>query len=172
VDGLLGGWSTVWISVIQSGTFFTPSFSGFDPSNTRTLGGRPDRVGSGKLSSGQSIDGWFDFNAFKVPGCPDSDPVCRNPANVGRFGNSGLNVVRAPALAGLDFALTKSFDVTERVRLKFDVNMSNALNHPNFSPPQANISSRSTVGTINSTTRVMSGVSPSREIDLYLQLVF
>jgi hypothetical protein len=66
----------------------------------------------------------------------------------------------------------KTFHLTERMRLKFDVNMSNALNHPNFSPPRANISSRSTVGTINSTTRVMSGVQPSREIDLYLHLEF
>ncbi len=83
-----------------------------------------------------------------------------------------MNVLRAPALAGLDFALTKSFNVSERVRLQFDVNMSNALNHPNFSPPRANISSRGTVGTISLATRLMSDVSPSREIDLYLHLMF
>lgn len=173
VEAILGGWSTVWNAVIQAGTYFTPSFSGFDTSNTRTIGGRPDVIpGVPLYPANQSINSWFNAGAFGIPGCPLSTPVCSNPANVGRFGNSGLNVLEAPTLAGMDFALTKSFRLTERMRLQFDANMSNALNHPNFSPPRANISSASTVGTISSATRLMSGVSPSREIDLYLHLIF
>jgi hypothetical protein len=173
VDGLLGGWSTVWSGVVQAGTFFTPSFSGFDPSNTRTIGGRPDVItGVPLYPSGQNINNWFNDAAFGIPGCPTSNPVCSNPANVGRFGNAGTNILEAPTIAGLDFALTKTFKLTEKLRLQFDANMSNALNHPNFSPPRANISSKSTVGTIASTTRLMSGVSPSREVDLYLHVIF
>ena len=31
-----------------------------------------------------------------MPGCPDNNPVCDNPANVGRFGNAGVNILSTP----------------------------------------------------------------------------
>jgi hypothetical protein len=49
LDVLLGGSNVSWIAVTQSGQFSTPSFSGLDPSNTNTIGGRPDRIGSGQI---------------------------------------------------------------------------------------------------------------------------
>ena len=48
---IVGGWETAWTAVAQSGQWFTPTFSGSDPSNTNTIGGRPDRVGDGNLPS-------------------------------------------------------------------------------------------------------------------------
>src|SRR5207247_3479416 len=134
---------------MASGVYFTPTFSGFDPSNTNTFGPaangsvpsgltepafniRPDRIGSGQLSSGESINNFFDAAAFTVPGCPGAAPLCTNPANLGRFGNSGVNILRGPDLVVLDFAASKSFNITERVRLQFRVLGSNIFNHPNF----------------------------------------
>ncbi|HSB18307.1 MAG TPA: hypothetical protein VLE22_27900, partial [Bryobacteraceae bacterium] len=173
VDAVLGGWQTSWSVNLQSGQYFTPSFSGFDPSNTRTFGGRPDRIGNGNLPTGdRTIERWFDASAFKVPGCPDDNPVCQEPANVGRFGNSGLNVLEGPGVANLDFALAKSFHFTEKSRLQLMVNMVNALNHPNFAVPRANISSRGTVGTISSMARVLNGLPAVRQVDLGLRLEF
>ncbi len=173
LDGVLRGWQTSWSVNLQSGQFFTPSFSGFDPSNTATFGGRPDRIGNGNLPTDQrKIDHWFDASAFKIPGCPDTDPVCTNPANVGRFGNSGLYVLEGPGVANLDFALTKGFKIRERVRLGLLVNMVNALNHPNFAVPRANISSRGTVGRITSMARVLNGLPAVRQVDLGLRLEF
>jgi hypothetical protein len=172
VEGIFGSWELAWTAVVQSGNFFTPSFSGFDPSNTNTVGGRPDRIGDGNRSSGRSIDHWFDAAAFKIPGCPDTDPVCRNPENVGRFGNSGLNILRAPAIKNLNLALMKSFPIRERARLQFRLLMNNALNHPMFSIPRANISSPGTVATISSSTRVSSGASPDRQVHLVVRLDF
>ncbi|MGH9667801.1 MAG: TonB-dependent receptor domain-containing protein, partial [Bryobacteraceae bacterium] len=52
VQQILGGWETAWTMVAQSGQYFTPSFSGFSPSNTGLIGGVPDRIGDGNLSSG------------------------------------------------------------------------------------------------------------------------
>jgi hypothetical protein len=43
-DEIVGGWRTSYVATLQSGLFFTPSFDGFDPSNTNTFGGRPDVV--------------------------------------------------------------------------------------------------------------------------------
>jgi len=170
---IAGGWQTVWTVILQSGQWFTPSFSGFDPSNTNTIGGRPDVVpGVSLYPSNKSVNMWFNPNAFAIPGCPASNPVCSNPANVGRFGNAGLNIIAGPPIRNMDFALLKLFPIKEDKRLEFRMTMSNALNHPNFANPRANISSRSTVGTINSQARAVVGAPAPREIDFGLRLEF
>jgi len=173
VQHILGGWELGAIMVIQSGQYFTPSFSGFDPSNTQTFGGRPDRIGNGNLDSGRSISRWFDTSAFAIPGCPADRPVCTNPAAVGRFGNSAQNILTGPRLIGLDATLMKAFDLGERFRLNLRLNVANALNHPSFNLPNANISSVGTVGTITSQSRgALGGQTGPREVDLGLRLEF
>lgn len=43
--------------------------------------------------------------------------------------------MRGPDFAWSDFYLTKTFALTERVRLRFDVQFFNLFNHPNFGLP-------------------------------------
>jgi hypothetical protein len=189
LNGILGGWMTSWAATMASGVYFTPTFSGFDPSNTNTFGPaangsvpsgltepafniRPDRVGSGRLSSGQSINNFFDTAAFTVPGCPAAVPLCTNPANLGRFGNSGVNILRGPDLVVLDFAASKYFSITERVRLQFRLLGSNIFNHPNFAQPAANISSPGTVGQITGTFGELQGNEESRQFHISLRVEF
>jgi hypothetical protein len=179
VQGLLGGWKTSWNMVIQSGEFFTPTFSGVDTANVAVFGGRPDRIGSGKLtrSTGQTINNWFNLNAFKIPGCPDSQPQCSDPVDVGRFGNSGYDILRGPRLFNFDFALMKDFPIKESLKLQFRVNMVNALNHPNFYQPDANITDgpypQGTAGVLGGTTSANGlGEPTTREIDFWLKLIF
>src|SRR5207245_2412549 len=38
IDAALGGWKLAWVVIAQTGQFFSPSFSGSDPSNTNTSG--------------------------------------------------------------------------------------------------------------------------------------
>jgi hypothetical protein len=174
VNGVLGGWNTGWNVNLQTGQYFTPRFSGFDPSNTASFGGRPDRIADGNLPGGQrTINRWFDASAFKIPGCPDSDRLCKQTArtNVGRFGNTGTNVLAGPGVRNLDFSLMKYFHLRENMRLQFRLIMVNAFNHPNFAVPRNNISS-GTVGTIASMARVLNGEPAPREIDLGLRLEF
>jgi len=52
-----------------------------------------------------------------------------------QFGNLGRNALRGPDFAWSDFYLTKWFPVTERVKLRFDVQFFNVFNHPNFALP-------------------------------------
>ena len=173
VQAFLGGWNTSWNAVVQSGAFFTPAFSGFDAANTGVFGGRPDRIGSGSLSSGRSVNNWFNASAFKIPGCPDAQPVCANPTNIGRFGNAGVDILTGPHIINFDFSLRKNFKIRENVFLEFRLNMVNALNHPNFSNPDPNISDLGTVGTISSTASATGlGEPVPREIDLWLRLTF
>jgi len=171
-EGVLGGWNMAWIVAAQSGFFFTPSFSTFDPSNTNSFGGRPDRIGSGMLSSGQSISHWFDAGSFKVPGCPNTDPVCANPADIGRFGNSGINILRGPRNVNADLTLLKYFPLTEKLRMQFRAVFSNVFNHPHFGLPSTNISSPGTVTQIFGTDRPNIGAPEPRHIDLMLRFEF
>jgi hypothetical protein len=136
VDAVIGGWKLYWVTFLQGGQYFSPVFSGSDPSNTNTYGGLPDRFGNGNLPPSQrAIEGWFDAKAFGVPGCTATDPICGSPANVGRFGNSGANILEGPGLQSHSATLAKRFSITERLHFDLMVMVSNLFNHPNFYGP-------------------------------------
>ena len=173
VQAILGGWRTSWTGILQDGPYFTPLFSGSDPSNTGVIGGVPDRLGNGNLSAGQRTLGhYFDTAAFAVPGCPAATPLCGNPANVGRFGTSGWNYLIGPPTKNLDFGLAKDFRILERFVLRFNMTMADALNHPSFTIPAVNISSTGTAGVISSTTSAALVEPTSRQINFSLRLSF
>jgi hypothetical protein len=173
-EGILGGWRLSAVVTLQTGQWFTPSFDGFDPSNTNTIGGRPDVVAGAPLyPANQSINNWFNVGAFKVPGCPDTDPNCSSPANIGRFGNAGVNILRTPSMKNLDLALMKEFQIAEHKILRFQTTFSDALNHPNFGYPDGDISSPDTAPVITSTnSNYLSGSSSSRVINFSLRFQF
>lgn len=173
-EGVLGGWRLSAVVTLQTGQWFTPSFDGYDPSNTNTIGGRPDVVAGARLyPAHQSIDNWFNVAAFKIPGCPDNDPNCSDPANVGRFGNAGVNILETPPMKNLDLALMKEFHLSEHRFVRFQTTFSNALNHANFGYPDAVISSPDTAGVITSTNaNYLSGSSSARVINFSLRLQF
>src|SRR5581483_6183317 len=174
VEAVLGDWQMAWNAMAQSGQFFTPSFSGFDPSNTNTIGGRPDVVSGVSTNpvGTQSINNWFNPAAFKIPGCPDATPVCSKPDNIGRFGNAGIGTLRGPQIWNADFAVSKYFPIRENLRLQFRANMANVFNHPNFALPASNISSPATVAKITSSVAATFGTVAPREIDFQLRLEF
>jgi hypothetical protein len=81
---------------------------------------------------------WLNPNAFvstvdpSTGGCygGDTQQNCQ-------FGNLGRNALRGPDFVWSDFYLTKWFPVTERVKLRFDVQFFNLFNHANFALPSA-----------------------------------
>ncbi|HZO57315.1 MAG TPA: TonB-dependent receptor [Bryobacteraceae bacterium] len=172
VQHILGGWQTTWTAVAQKGQYFTPSFTGYDPSGTGTIGGVPDRVANGNLGSGRSVQRFFDTAAFVVPGCPATAPLCTQTTPIGRFGNSGFNILEGPPIRNLDVGIQKVFKLTERVNLQFSSIFVNIFNHPNFSVPPSNISAPAQVGIISGQTRPLLGEPGPREIDFTLRLSF
>jgi outer membrane receptor protein involved in Fe transport len=158
---LLGGWqiTTTWIA--QTGLFLTPSFTGLDPSNTNTVGGRPDRIADGNLPGGErSIDRWFDASAFVRP-----------PANAGRFGNAGKGILNGPGRSVLDLGLYKRFHITERRWLRIQGSATNVLNQPAFDQPALNISAPGAVARITSIYTASDFAGP-REVMLGVRLEF
>jgi len=79
---------------------------------------------------------WLNPNAF-VSTVDPSTGACLGgdtPLNC-QFGNLGRNALRGPDFVWSDFYLTKSFALTEHVRLRFDAQFFNLFNHPNFGLP-------------------------------------
>jgi hypothetical protein len=52
-----------------------------------------------------------------------------------QFGDSVRNSVRGPRYMGSDMYITKTFPLKEGITFRFDVQMFNAFNHPNFALP-------------------------------------
>ncbi|MGB8438383.1 MAG: carboxypeptidase regulatory-like domain-containing protein [Candidatus Acidiferrales bacterium] len=79
---------------------------------------------------------WLNPNAF-VSSVDPSTGAClggNSPQNC-QFGNLGRNALRGPDFTWSDFYLTKSFALTERLKLRFDAQFFNLFNHPNFGLP-------------------------------------
>jgi hypothetical protein len=59
-----------------------------------------------------------------------------SPTNC-QFGDSGRNTVRGPHFTDSDIYLSHRFPIWEQTSLRFDVQMFNAFNHPNFALPNS-----------------------------------
>jgi hypothetical protein len=174
-EGFLGGWQISAVATLQTGQWYTPTFDGFDPSNTNYFGGRADAVSgvSTVPTGGRTINLWFNPAAFRIPGCPDNNPVCSTPANVGRFGNVGNDTLAGPAEKNLDFALMKTFRIAEGKTLQFQAVFTDIFNHPHFGYPASDISSPSTVGQITYTLgNYLGGSADQRAVNFALRLRF
>jgi hypothetical protein len=87
-----------------------------------------------------------------IPGaagtCPDGSqsvgPFCPPPIDANftatRPSNLGRNALRGFGLFQWDFGVQREFPIRERFKLEFRSEMFNILNHPNFAPPQSDIS--------------------------------
>ena len=156
VNGVLGGWQLYWIGYLETGHFFSPTYSGSDPSNTNTVGGLPNRLCDGNLPSGErSLNRWFDASCFAPPG-------------PGTLGNSGAFVLEGPGYNNQNISIAKTFSITERFRFTFTAAASDAFNHPNFNAPAANISVPGSVGVVSS----LAEGAASRQVELRGRLEF
>src|SRR5262249_21008174 len=125
LNGVLGGWQIYWIGYMETGHFFSPSYSGSDPSNTNTVGGLPNRRCNGNLDPGQrNVAHWFDSSCFAPP-------------TPGSLGNSGAYVLEGPGYNNQNISIAKTFAITERFHFTFTASASDAFNHSNFYLPAA-----------------------------------
>ncbi|HKS40747.1 MAG TPA: TonB-dependent receptor [Blastocatellia bacterium] len=89
---------------------------------------------------------YFDTTAYAAVNIPAGQPQ--------RFGNAGRNNLRGPGFFNVDLSLFRTISLTERFRLQIRAEALNALNHPNFSNPGADVSSAAAFGFITSTTGI------------------
>lgn len=120
---LVQGWAINGIVGLQSGMWFTPTYSDTSAYNSNCCTLRPDRIGSGKISD-PSKDKWFDPSAFTRP-----------PAYT--YGNSGRNILTGPGWANSDLSLFKQFRFAETANLELRWEAFNAFNRANLTNPNA-----------------------------------
>jgi hypothetical protein len=149
-------WRFSTIYQAQSGFPFTISVFG-DTANAGTvLGENPVRANyTGQTVFGpgtRTTDAWFNPAAFATPAAFT-------------FGNVGRNTVYGPALQTLDFAVVRSFPVTERLRLEMRAEAYNGLNHANLGTPNRFVNTPQ-FGTITE------AATPGRQLQLSARLTF
>jgi hypothetical protein len=136
VDGIAGGWAASFAVTAHTGFPITVT-DGNNPSLQASRSPeRPNRIGDGSVAD-PTLTQWLDRSAFVS-------------APRGQFGDAGVGIVRAPGYWNIDMSVTKRFTTIGRHYLMVRGEMFNALNHPNFGSPNANIQSTA-FGTITTT---------------------
>jgi hypothetical protein len=117
----LGGWQLSGILYLRSGRALTiTQQQGVQSTGT---GNRPDTVSGDFYPADQSIDQWFNPDAWS-----------RTVDLTGTYGNTGRNTVRGPGQFNIDAALVKNTKIgPTELELRFEA--FNLLNHPQFADP-------------------------------------
>lgn len=152
---VLGGWDLATVAAIQSGTALTIAYA-----NANNVFGisqdRANLAASCTTSSqfvspgsiGSKLNSYFNKACFTPP------PVIGADGLGTAFGDSGTGIVEGPGQANLDVSLSKSLAVNwpnNESHIVLRAEFFNALNHPQFSNPDTNLSS-ATFGVISSTS--------------------
>lgn len=161
-NAVLGGWELSTVTMWQTGPHLTPITSpAFDTANLnlvfRGASLRPDCIGN-PVPANQTADQYFNISAF--------NPV---PA-IGRIGNCAVGSLVGPGTTAIAGGMSKTFQLRERVRLRFEATFTNLPNHPNFAPPPVDVSAPATFGKI--TTVQSAENSGNRTGQLALRLDF
>jgi hypothetical protein len=156
---IAGGWQINSLLSLMSGTPFSvqaPDTTLDMPGSTQTADlvksevAKPGGIGRGQL--------WFDTSAFQAP-------------PLGRFGNTGYNILRGPGLVNWDFGVFREFAFTERWRLQFRGESFNFSNTPHFNNPGNTIGDAS-FGQITGVTNLARENIDERQFRFGLRLSF
>jgi hypothetical protein len=152
---ILGGWQVNALINFSSGHFLNPQFTGSDPSNTNTLGGRPDAVSATRYP--ETLAAWYDRTTFGVP-------------TNGRFGNAGRNSVEGPGYVIANAGISKGFKFERMGEVQFGASFQNIFNHVNYGQP--NMTVNNAAGGVITSTHVFPSAGTSRTGMLSLRWKF
>jgi hypothetical protein len=130
---VLRGWQLAGTGTAYSGAPFTPLVSAASADLAQAT--RPDRLADGSLPNPSRTD-WFNLNAFAIV-----------PDTAFRFGNSGRNILDGPSQVAINLALSRNFQIRERLRMQVRWEAFNVSNHTNFQLP-ADALDKANAGTI------------------------
>jgi carboxypeptidase family protein len=145
---LFRGWSLSETAFLHSGLPFTVLsqpytaggngvFQSSGPQFARRVAGVP--VYRKTAYGGVTVMGtrqWLNPEAF-ISVVDPTTGACTGGDSAGncQFGDAGRNTVRGPHFTDSDIYVSRKFLMTEKASLRFDVQMFNAFNHPNFALP-------------------------------------
>jgi hypothetical protein len=129
---LLGNWVVAPLVRFRGGLPVNPT-TGKDNSLTGVGFDRPNVVAGAGMYTGAAHGLKYQY----------LNPGLYTANALGTFGNAGHNSLRGPGYFGVDMAVSRQFNLGERLKFHIRAEAFNALNHPNFGSPNANISSSS-----------------------------
>ncbi len=153
VNKLVAGWQLGGIFTFSDGTPLQVGGIG-DTRNTE-FDNYPDATGISAIPSGRSADNFWNIGAFSST----------SPELAYRMGTVGRNTLFSPGLRSWDFSVLKNVKLAERHSLQFRVEAFNLPNHPNWTPPPADIRNPATFGRVAS-ARTM------RELQFGIKYIF
>ena len=127
LGAVVGNWSLGGIMTLQSGEPFTVNTQ-VNTTFVNSAGAqRADVLRDPNLpNSKKTLGQWFDTSAFA------------QPAQF-KFGNQGVNIVRADGTINLDMSMLRNFPVGEGKKFQVRGEFFNITNHPNFGGPGATL---------------------------------
>ena len=152
IGAVVGNWSLGGLLTLQSGDPFTVNTQVNNTFVNSAGGQRADVLRDPNLpNSERTLDRWFDTGAFA------------QPAQF-KFGNQGVNILRADGTVNLDMSILRNFPLGENRKIQFRGEFFNFTNHPNFGGPG------STFG--GPGYGIVSNAGPGRRIQLGARFVF
>ena len=120
-DAVVGGWALSGLFNFEGGQYFTPYNLNSPAILNSPIFDRPNLIGDPHVSH-PNRNLWYNPKAY-------GDPPLYT------FGNAGRNSLLGPGYGEVDLSLTKTFAITEGVRLALKWDAFNALNHVNLANP-------------------------------------
>ena len=81
------------------------------------------------------------LHGSQYPGGKAFNPAAFTPPLTGQQGDFGRNVLRGFGATQIDLAVQRDFRFTEKLQLQFRLEFFNTFNHPNFGPPNNDLTS-------------------------------
>ena len=159
VRHVFNGWSISPIVKMRSGLPFTVTNGNVDANLDGNTNDRARLIGDPNIDN-PSAARWFNTAAFA------QNPVV---TGVATDGNSPRNFLYGPGYWTVDLGLSRDFNLTERVKLRFRAEATNAFNHVNLGQPGASVPAN---GTTSASFGVITSASAMRRMQFGLRLTF
>jgi outer membrane receptor protein involved in Fe transport len=156
---VFNGWSISPIIKIRSGLPFTVTNGNVDANLDGSTNDRARLIGDPHLDNPTAAR-WFNTAAFA------QNPVV---TGVATDGNSPRNFLYGPGYSTVDLGLSRDFRLTERVRLRFRAEATNAFNHVNLGQPGAAVPA---TGSTSASFGVITSAAAMRKMQFGLRLTF
>jgi outer membrane receptor protein involved in Fe transport len=156
---VFNGWSISPIVKIRSGLPFTVTNGNVDANLDGNTADRAQLIGDPHIDNPTAAR-WFNTAAFA------QNPVV---TGIATDGNSPRNFLYGPGYWTVDLGLSRDFNLTERVKLRFRAEATNAFNHVNLGLPNSSVPANVATST---TFGVISSASAMRKIQFGLRLTF
>ncbi len=131
VDALLGGWNLSGIFTYYSGLPFYPTLDSYPGKPYTGPNSVPDKGSGNPYAASKNRNAWI-VGGF-------GGPFLQPAPNA--FGNYPINSLYGPLFVNVDASIMKQFSITERFKFTLRMDATNALNHTNLGPPNADVQS-------------------------------